>query len=972
MNLQRHLVAFAVTVTLMFGSDGHCQVNDGSNRTLAAPPTAAWHRGQGELFEVLIQGNVTLDGQRLTDDVDVELKMTRNDQLFWSHTVRSRNGRYEAWAPVGAHPIWHAISVSAHHPSGAAGRDYTTVGILQRTLYDGLDLKLSSPTRTLKVKVMHQGQPVRGAKILFDAKQGDQTLETDGDGLAYPQICGETPFFALMAWTDDHLLSGKTYFRPGTPQFDNNELELELVRCKSVKFVVKDEHGLATAGVPIGIFPSRRMSDNDDLYFSAPPSVQYVSDAAGMFEDQWLPDLPDIKISFGPQSRLWIQQNLDVSTSPITLNVRQAKQRVKLEGHIEAPPGVNVAGLYVALSSHQAEQEGIIEDVKGIVDSAGNFSVSVLPGSTYAAYVHDSRIVSEFQKVYVDPALSIQPHLKLTAVQGVPIVVQVTQGESSQPQPGARVSVRSDFHLNWVEDGRRTGAGVCRTSDGFTNELGQFTLYGLPGKVKVSASYGQWNAETKQDLKPGDNSPVIFNRKLQGILRGHVTIDDPKLVTNAASLAGTKVMLAAIDNRIAESQTVLTDAEGKFEVKTSASALRALAISSDENMIGVADASDVNEELSVRLKSTNSISGRLTDTTGKPLVGHEIEAQVPINNRASQNPVSFIALRRYATTDQAGRFKLENLPCGIHINLITYQVERGQKELEYLATLLLNDPSDKRPDMELQVGRVKSETTLADRLNSFLFDCRLNDYRLLVIIGNKSDAIESVLSRRLLDSDEVPALRAYMILRLTNAELADQSLAAIRDKYHWPEASDQQLFTAIIDGGGNELDRSSIDARDSAAVPSVIDMISKHTPAMHDAQLKWKAAFEEATRTNRRVWARVGSRSCGPCLRLTRWIESQRVLLEKEFVLLKFDVGNDANVEPISDKIFQNKFSGIPFHAIYGPDGERLIDSEGPLGNIGSIGFQIESLRHFRQMLETGCRHLSASEIDRLLKSLAE
>ncbi len=65
----------------------------------------------------------------------------------------------------------------------------------------------------------------------------------------------------------------------------------------------------------------------------------------------------------------------------------------------------------------------------------------------------------------------------------------------------------------------------------------------------------------------------------------------------------------------------------------------------------------------------------------------------------------------------------------------------------------------------------------------------------------------------------------------------------------------------------------------------------------------------------------------------------------------------------------KGRLVGIPFHSIHAADGSLLIDSYGPLGNIGYPG-GLESLRHFRQMLETGRIHLNATEIDELVKSL--
>lgn len=64
---------------------------------------------------------------------------------------------------------------------------------------------------------------------------------------------------------------------------------------------------------------------------------------------------------------------------------------------------------------------------------------------------------------------------------------------------------------------------------------------------------------------------------------------------------------------------------------------------------------------------------------------------------------------------------------------------------------------------------------------------------------------------------------------------------------------------------------------------------------------------------------------------------------------------------------FRRASGGIPWHAIAEPDGTLLITSEGPLGNIGfPSGRIVESLRHWRIMLETTAQRLTGREIDTL------
>jgi hypothetical protein len=62
---------------------------------------------------------------------------------------------------------------------------------------------------------------------------------------------------------------------------------------------------------------------------------------------------------------------------------------------------------------------------------------------------------------------------------------------------------------------------------------------------------------------------------------------------------------------------------------------------------------------------------------------------------------------------------------------------------------------------------------------------------------------------------------------------------------------------------------------------------------------------------------------------------------------------------------------GIPFHAIFNSDGKLLIDSNGPLGNIGSPG-GIEGKKHLRKMLMESRKRLTDAEIDTLVESIKD
>ena len=143
----------------------------------------------------------------------------------------------------------------------------------------------------------------------------------------------------------------------------------------------------------------------------------------------------------------------------------------------------------------------------------------------------------------------------------------------------------------------------------------------------------------------------------------------------------------------------------------------------------------------------------------------------------------------------------------------------------------------------------------------------------------------------------------------------------------------------------------------------------KHAPRKQDALLALTAARKEARATNRRVWIVYGGPRCGPCFRLARWMDDQRVTLAKDYVVLKVMAGVDEHVVEVIDPL-PRKEQSIPWHAITEPDGKVLVTSEGPQGNIGAPG-TVESLRHFRHMLDRTIQQLAPEDVDRLMQSLS-
>jgi hypothetical protein len=179
------------------------------------------------------------------------------------------------------------------------------------------------------------------------------------------------------------------------------------------------------------------------------------------------------------------------------------------------------------------------------------------------------------------------------------------------------------------------------------------------------------------------------------------------------------------------------------------------------------------------------------------------------------------------------------------------------------------------------------------------------------------------------------------------------------------------VVAIAIDADGTELGRQELEITSENAAEAAAEFGRRHAPAPHDAEQKWDQAFAEAKRTNRRVWARVSQRYCGPCFRMTRWLDDQKMLVEKDYVVLKIDDVRDIHGVEVADRLLRRQQAGVPFHAIFDASGTLLIDSIGPTGNIGHpSGF--EGMQQLRKMLSTTRQNLTDAEIDQMVESADE
>ena len=93
-------------------------------------------------------------------------------------------------------------------------------------------------------------------------------------------------------------------------------------------------------------------------------------------------------------------------------------------------------------------------------------------------------------------------------------------------------------------------------------------------------------------------------------------------------------------------------------------------------------------------------------------------------------------------------------------------------------------------------------------------------------------------------------------------------------------------------------------------------------------------------------------------------------LLSQDYVVVKIDTEEMEHGSEVADQLRNGRQGGIPWMVILDADGNELINSDGPNGNIG-CPIQPAEIDYFMTMLETTARH-SDSEIRAAIRAALE
>jgi thiol:disulfide interchange protein len=171
-------------------------------------------------------------------------------------------------------------------------------------------------------------------------------------------------------------------------------------------------------------------------------------------------------------------------------------------------------------------------------------------------------------------------------------------------------------------------------------------------------------------------------------------------------------------------------------------------------------------------------------------------------------------------------------------------------------------------------------------------------------------------------------------------------------------------FVTVLDQDGKLLtnqNTAELEEGKGYNAERVMAFLKEWTPEPLNAEKQLTAALAQAREEDKRVLVHLGAPWCGWCGVLERFLEEHASIIEQDYVDLKIDLDRMEAGKEIGEKLRKERSGGIPWMVILDADGEELVASEGPQGNIG-YPYQPHEIEHFMKMLRETSARITAEQ----------
>jgi thiol-disulfide isomerase/thioredoxin len=182
-------------------------------------------------------------------------------------------------------------------------------------------------------------------------------------------------------------------------------------------------------------------------------------------------------------------------------------------------------------------------------------------------------------------------------------------------------------------------------------------------------------------------------------------------------------------------------------------------------------------------------------------------------------------------------------------------------------------------------------------------------------------------------------------------------------------------WLTVLDASGQVLcnhDTGSLEDGPKHDPPKVKAFLEKWQPDRIDAEQALAEGLQRARTENKRVLVHIGAPWCGWCRVLDRFLQEQRDLVGLDYIDLKIDQDRMTDGKGVAVRLRAGSASGgIPWIAILDANGETLVTSDGPRGNIGYPG-EPHEIEFFIAMVNKTRQNLSDEQVAALERRLQD
>lgn len=814
------------------------------------------------------------------------------------------------------------------------------------------------PAATHRVLVTDSGRPVKGAHVGVSGSAFQSSAMTMADGTAVVRYPGRESINSVVAW---HAKLGVNGIR-STPEGSITQLQLLAPRQHVIRLL--DSDGLPITGQTISA--NVRMDETGWILVQDIVASQQATDQKGEVRFDWFPATGAAGVDVELFDPGWKEDETDQKQISEGLTTMRLRKEYPVSGRMAVPDGVDAEGILVTGFGLGVGFNGDLAYARTRKD--GTFTMNVPAGHGYIIGISDLQWSSDLWTGVILPVDDgRQQDIALKAYPATPVEFHVTRGSSHEPVANAWLYVSRNGDVRFTDETGKSRHGTSGIRGWLrTDENGRaYTAVGR-GNVDLRISSGTWSERTSITVESAEPVRVEFHRKWLG----NRTVVARPVVDGEPFTPSKRAVAMAWTGRSPELHPSTFTDTGEFEVEFDEDEMTLLLLDRNNGVSGLVEVGKDDESVDLKMLANATFSGRLLDK-------HD---DSPLADRTVQllTKSAFLEVVAKQQTDGHGRFHFTDVVAGVPLRL-SIQREPGKPDYFLFGGDRLFKPGESRTNDVAKANLMDGNTT-ADRRNpvkrtiaermerSFSNAAAMRMRAIAILEGDTTKRVKTV-SGRLRNIDENEAVAGYLPVTVTAEKLPEQT--EMLAELQWPVPKKTEVVLIYSADGKAATDVLRLNCADvEAAFKRGTKFVQQHQPEKHDARKLLETALHEAEASQRKVWLIAGGCRCGPCFQLARWVEQQSDVLKKDLVIVKVTGGLDPHTDDLRLEI-GGEGHGVPFHALLSSDNEVLMTSEGSLGNIGMPG-SVEGLRHFRSMLESARRNMTADEIDGLIDSLSE